>query len=110
MTESLTAIRNVGPAMAESLRRAGIADAEALRALGPDEAYARTLDAGDRPHLMAYQALAMGLQGRPFADAGPAEKADLRERFEAIKAARGAAPPGGIEAALDALGVVPRRP
>lgn len=103
MTEPLTSIRNVGPAMAASLERAGIADAGALRALGPEAAYARMLDAGERPHFMAYLALVTGLQGRPFGDPGPAEKARLRARFDAIRAQ--AAPPPGIEAALDALGV-----
>jgi hypothetical protein len=65
------------------------------------------LAAGDRPHVMAYQALAMGLQGRPFADPSPEERIALRSRFDAIRAE--AAPPAGIEAALDALGVIPRR-
>ena len=109
MTEPLTAIRNVGPAMAASLGRAGIADAAALRALGADAAYARTLEAGDRPHLMAYQALVTGLQGRPFADLGPPERAALRERFEAIKRAASPTPDAAIEAALDAIGVGRRR-
>ena len=58
---------------------------------------------------MAYQALVTGLQGRPFADPGPAEKAALRERFEAIRHAASPAPDAAIEAALDAIGGVRRR-
>ena len=107
MREPLTTIRNVGPAMAASLRRAGIAAADVLRALGPDAAYAHVLEAGDRPHLMAFQALATGIEGRRLGDLSPAEKADLRKRFEAIKAHRGR--DAVIEAALDPIGVGPRR-
>lgn len=105
MPEPVTAVRNVGPAMAESLARGGVGSADDLRAIGPDEAYARTIEAGDRPHFMAYLALVMGLQGRPFNDAAPTEKTALRVRFDAIKARVSPAAPPGIEAALDAIGV-----
>ena len=87
--------------MAESLRRAGMEDAEAA---GADGACRRALPAGDRPHATAQRALAMGLQACPVADPEPGEKAVLRWRSEAIRA-EASAPPG-IEAALDALGVV----
>ena len=44
MSEPVTAIRNLGPAMARSFESVGITDAETLRALGADAAYARLLD------------------------------------------------------------------
>ncbi|MCA3509421.1 MAG: hypothetical protein IOC72_01985, partial [Rhodobacter sp.] len=52
----------------------------------------------------------MGLQGRPWNDCQGAEKAALRQRFDALKA--GLRPPRStaLEAALDAIGVVaPKR-
>ncbi len=92
MPEPVTAIRNLGPATARSFAAIGITDAEALRALGADAAYARLLAAGDRPHFIAYYAIVMGLQGRPWTDCTAPEKLDLRRRFDAIKAGLSAAP------------------
>jgi DNA transformation protein and related proteins len=107
MTDSVTSIRNIGPAMATAFARAGLCTAEEIRELGADEAYRRLLLSGDRPHFIAYYALAMGLQGRPWNDCRGAEKAALRVRFDALVAGMTGtdAPPAGIEAALDALGV-----
>ena len=107
MTDPVTSIRNIGPAMAAAFARAGLGTAEEIRALGADEAYRRLLLSGDRPHFIAFYALAMGLQGRPWNDCRGAEKAALRVRFDAIVAGMTGtdAPPPGIEAALDALGV-----
>lgn len=82
----LTSIRNIGPAMAAALQKAGIATAEELRSIGADAAYARLLASGERPHFIAYYVLHMGLQGRPWNDCTPAEKANLRTSFDAIKA------------------------
>lgn len=86
MGTPVTTIRNLGPAMAESLARAGIESAEDLRELGADTPYARLLETGARPHFIAYYVLVMGLQGRPWNDCKGAEKAALRKRFDAIKA------------------------
>lgn len=107
MSDPVTTIRNVGPAMAASFARAGLTSAEAIRDLGADAAYARLLSVGDRPHFIAYYALVMGLQGRPWNDCRGAEKTALRARFDALVAGMVAvdAPPPGIESALDALGV-----
>ena len=95
MSEPVTAIRNLGPAMARSFESVGITDAETLRALGADAAYARLLAAGDRPHFIAYYAIVLGLQGRPWTDCTAAEKIDLRRRFDAIKAGLAATPGAG---------------
>ena len=81
-----------------------------MRALGPDAAYARLLAAGERAHFIAYYVLVMALQGRPWNDCKGAEKAALRTRLDAICATHGAQSKGSpekLEAALDALGVVP---
>lgn len=105
MTEPVSAIRNLGPASEDSFARAGMTSAEQVRELGADAAYARLLQAGSRPHFIAYYALVMGLQGRPWNDLGPEEKAALRTRFDGIVDAHRAAPLSGIEKELDALGV-----
>jgi hypothetical protein len=107
MADPVTSIRNIGPAMATAFARAGLCAADEIRTLGADEAYRRILHAGDRPHFIAFYALAMGLQGRPWNDCRGAEKSALRVRFDAIVAGMTGpdAPPPGIEAMLDALGV-----
>ena len=83
----VSSIRNLGPAFERDCARAGINSAEALRALGADAAYARLLHSGVRPHFIGYYVLVMALQGRPWNDCKGAEKAALRARFDAIKAA-----------------------
>ncbi|MEM8789301.1 MAG: TfoX/Sxy family DNA transformation protein [Pseudomonadota bacterium] len=107
--DPITAISNLGPAMARAFADAGIADAEALRALGADAAYARLLAAGTRPHFMAFLAVTLGLQGRPWNDADAQEKAALRARFDALRATAASRGANTLEAQLDALGV-PRAP
>ena len=107
MGTPISSIRNLGPAAEAAFHRAGVKDAESLRALGADAAYARLLQSGERAHFIAYYVLVMGLQGRPWNDAQGAEKAALRARFDALKAAHG----GGeglarIEAVLDEIGVI----
>ncbi|MEM9211890.1 MAG: TfoX/Sxy family DNA transformation protein [Pseudomonadota bacterium] len=112
MTDRVSSIRNLGPASDASYARAGIHSADELRALGPDEAYFRTLQAGDRPHFIAYYALVMGLYGRPWNDCQGKEKDALRARFDAIKARLTPQEKGRseLEAALNDLGVVPAQP
>lgn len=107
--DPVTAIRNVGPAMARALADAGILSATALRALGADEAYGRMLAAGHRPHFIGYYVLVMGLQGRPWNDCQGAEKAALRLRFDAIVAGRSAGTGPAIERILDEIGTGLRR-
>lgn len=103
MANPVSSIRNLGPASDASFARAGISSAEELRALGPDAAYAKLLAAGTRPHFIGYYAMVMGLQGRPWNDCTPEEKADLRKRFDALKGPK--QPLSDIEAELDALGL-----
>ena len=68
MSDPVSSIRNLGPASDRAFARAGMATAEDVRALGPDEAYRRLLANGMKPHFIAYYALVMGLQGRPWND------------------------------------------
>lgn len=108
MPDPVSTIRNLGPASEAQFARAGIHSADALRDLGPDAAYARLVASGTAPHFIGYYALVMGLQGRPWNDCQGEEKKALRARFDALKAA--VTPPDrAFDAALDALGVVPRR-
>ena len=114
---AIRTIRNLGPATEAAFQRAGIDTAEEVHALGPDAAYARLIGVGEAPHFIGYYSLVMGLQGRPWNDCQGAEKAALRRRFDAIKAEAGKAGAGGgkdkgrseIEAALNEIGVIPRR-
>lgn len=107
MTRPVSALRNLGPATDAAFARVGIRSAEALIALGPDAAYGRLLATGARPHFAMFWALVFAIQDRPWTDLGPEEKAVLRARFEAVKAA--AAPAAGgrsaLEAELDRFGV-----
>ncbi|MBS0124234.1 TfoX/Sxy family protein [Thetidibacter halocola] len=110
MTTPVSSIRNLGPATEAAMARAGIRSAEDLRALGADRAYARLLAAGEKPHFIGYYVLVMALQGRPWNDCKGAEKAALRERFDAIKAGAagqdGALPPD-LTAFLRDFGIRP---
>jgi hypothetical protein len=112
MTEPVSVIRNLGPATEKLFARAGITSAEQLRDLGADEAYRRVLASSTRPHFIGYYALVMGLQGRPWNDCQGREKADLRQRFDRLKAQTVVNDKGRleIEAALDKIGVITRNP
>ena len=103
----ISSIRNLGPAMEAAFARAGITTAEELRALGTDAAYARLLENGHRPHFIGYYVIEMGLQGRPWNDCKGEEKKALRARFDALTSKREGR--SDLEAALDAIGVIPRR-
>ncbi len=103
----VTSLRNVGPATAAAFARAGITTAEEVRALGADEAYARLIEAGERPHFIAYYVLHMALQGRPWDDCQGEEKAALRARFDALKGARWDRARSDLEAFMDEFGLVP---
>jgi len=106
----VSTIRNLGPAMAAAFAAVGITSAEALRALGTDAAYRRLLEgSAHRPHFIAYYVIEMGLQGRPWNDCRGNEKAALRIRFDALVAAAHDKGCSELEAALDAMGVVPAR-
>lgn len=84
---AISAIPNLGPASDAAFARAGIDSAEALRALGADAARGQIIAAGIAPHFIGYHALVMGLQGRPWHDSKGEEKAELRRRFDVLKAA-----------------------
>ncbi|WP_204114624.1 TfoX/Sxy family protein [Shimia biformata] len=110
MTTPVSSIRNLGPAYEAACARAGITSAEMLRDLGADAAYARLLETGTRPHFIGYYVLVMGLQGRPWNDCKGREKAELRKRFDAIKARSHDKGRSEFEAALDRIGVIEKRP
>ena len=105
MSDPVSSIRNLGPAFEQACTRAGIHSAQQLRDLGPDEAYARLLQSGSRPHFIGYYVLVMGLQGRPWNDCKGDEKKSLRKRFDAIKASVNRAPESQMVSELDAVGV-----
>jgi len=100
---------NLGPAMAEQFARAGITTAEEIRVLGADQAYARLLQSGTRPHFIGYYVLHMALQGRPWNDCKGAEKAALRAKFDALKARVSQRDDHALERILDQIGTGHRR-
>lgn len=104
MSDPVSTIRNLGPASVASFARAGIHTAAELRALGADAAYLALLSSGARPHFIGYYVLVLGLQGRPWNDLEPEEKATLRVTFDALcaQAAAGAPGPASDRARLDA--------
>lgn len=111
MSEKPSSIRNLGPASDTFFARAGILTADELRGLGADEAYFRALTAGGKPHFIGYYVLVMALQNRPWNDCKGKEKAELKRRFEAIKArvAESGRSPAGLDRALAEIGVMPKR-
>jgi hypothetical protein len=113
MSDPVSSIRNLGPASDAVYARAGIETADQLRALGPDAAYKQLLKSGSKPHFIAYYAMVMGLQGRPWNDCQGDEKTALRVRFDAIKSTttKGGHDKGrsDLEAALDIIGVIERK-
>ena len=108
MTTPISSIRNLGPAMEAAFATVGIDSAEDLRALGTDEAYARLLGAGHRPHFIAYYVIEMGLQGRPWNDCKGPEKTALRARFDRLKEAVRPNRDHRLERILDEIGLVER--
>lgn len=106
MSDPVSSIRNLGPAMETAFAGVGIDTAEALRTLGTDAAYAKLLASGHRPHFIAYYVIEMGLQGRPWNDCKGKEKAALRKRFDALVAKHHDRGKAGIEKILDEIGVV----
>lgn len=94
--------------MEEACARAGIHSAEALRNLGADDAYAKLLASGTKPHFIGYYVLVMALQGRPWNDCKGKEKADLRVRFDAIKSSNSDLGRSELEKVLNQIGVIER--
>jgi hypothetical protein len=110
MPSPVSSLRNLGEASNASYARAGIHSAEQLRDLGADAAYSMLLRSGSRPHFIAYYAMVMGLQGRPWNDVQGAEKAALRVRFDRIKREAFDSDLSAFEKVLDEIGVRPVNP
>ena len=108
MSDPVSSIRNLGPAVEAMFARVGVTTAEQLRKIGANEGYRMVLKSGVRPHFIGYYALVMGLQGRPWNDCQGVEKENLRKVFDELVAKTPGATKKGrrdIEAALDRLGV-----
>ncbi|MDB2548092.1 TfoX/Sxy family protein [Paracoccaceae bacterium] len=80
----LQSLRNIGPAMAQSLSKAEIKRAPDLRDMGADQAYIALLRSGISPNFIMYYVLHMALQGRAWNDCKGAEKVRLRKNFDQI--------------------------
>ncbi len=109
MPNPVSSIRNLGPASEAAFARAGIATAEEIHSLGADEAYRRLLQSGAQPHFIGYYVLVMGLQGRSWNDCQGAEKATLRQRFDAIKSTTAPEGLSALDKALASIGVIKPR-
>ncbi|MEO9653047.1 MAG: TfoX/Sxy family protein [Roseobacter sp.] len=107
MSEPVSSIRNLGPAVEAACAKAGITTAEQVRELGADETYRRLLRHGTQPHFIGYYVLVMGLQGRPWNDCKGDEKKALRRRFDAIKADAFDAGLDGFERMMNEIGILP---
>lgn len=105
MSAPISSIRNLGPVFEASCTAAGISDAQALRDMGADAAYGRLLTHGTKPHFIGYYVLVMALQGRAWNDCKGAEKAALRVKFDAIKAARHDPAQSEFERMMNLIGV-----
>ncbi|MEM9851173.1 MAG: TfoX/Sxy family protein [Pseudomonadota bacterium] len=108
MSDPISSIRNLGPAMEQAFQKVGITTADELRDLGTDAAYAKLLAAGDRPHFIAYYVIEMGLQGRPWNDCKGAEKDALRARFDALKAKNGPVDADPFHSIFNEIGLIER--
>jgi len=109
MSAPISSIRNLGPASEQAFAAVGITTADALRDLGPDAAYGKLLQAGQRPHFIGYYALVMALQGRPWNDCKGAEKDALRVRFDALKHSNFNNDMSTLEATLNVIGTGQKR-
>ena len=108
MPSPVSSIRNLGPAMEKACARAGIHSAEELREIGADDAYAKLLKSGTKPHFIGYYVLVMALQGRPWNNCKGKEKAELRKRFDKIKAGNVDKGRSELERVLNQIGVIER--
>lgn len=82
----LTDLPNVGPVLAENLKKIGVETPEALREIGAEEAWLRirlNVDSGACLH--QFQALAGAAAGVPKKELSPERKAELKGFFEAHK-------------------------
>ena len=82
----LTQLPNVGPVLAENLRKIGIDRPEQLRELGAKEAWLRIrlqVDGGACLHQL--QALEGAVEGIPKKELSPEKKAELKDYFNSIK-------------------------
>ena len=80
----LTELPNIGPVLAENLRRVGVASAEDLRTVGACEAWLRIrarVDSGACFH----QLTALAEAGIPKKELPPERKAELRAFFDRAK-------------------------
>ncbi len=109
MSNPVSSIKYLGDAFERSCSNAGITSAEELRALGADEAYAKLLRAGSKPHFIGYYVLVMALQGRPWNDCKGEEKKALRQRFDTIKTQAFDKNLSEFERILDSIGVIERK-
>lgn len=83
--DELTSLPNVGPVLAENLRRIGVETPESLRALGSREAFLRIraqVDPGACLHQL--QALEGAVEGVRKAALSPEKKAELNAFFKGL--------------------------
>lgn len=94
--------------MEQAFKGVGIDTAEQLRELGAVKAYQALLKGGSRPHFIAFYALEMALQGRPWNDCKSKEKEDLRKVFDALKSESFDDGASEFEKLMNQIGVIER--
>ncbi|WP_368188514.1 TfoX/Sxy family DNA transformation protein [Aestuariibius sp. HNIBRBA575] len=102
----VTSIMNLGPATEKLFAKHGFHTAQDIIDIGADQAYAQMTRSGLKPNFIGYYGLVLGLQGRPWTDCFPAEKAELRRKFDLLKAQNHDADRDELETILSDIGVV----
>ena len=82
----LTELPNIGPVLADNLKKVGVETPEALRSLGAEEVWLRIrlqVDAGACLHQL--QALAGAVAGVPKKELSPERRGELKTFFDSHK-------------------------
>ncbi len=89
--------------MEAHFQKAGFSSAEEIYETGLEESYRRIVEAGMRPHFMAFLAFAAGLEGRSWNGHSDEEKEELRLLHNQIVNEK--SPKSELEAFMNKIGL-----